>query len=214
MKTKICIAFFLSVFLAASSYAQKPGYMGRRYMAGAEFSYGYGSLDIFPFNVQYGVFMDYVATRNVQIGINYFIYNNRCSRGVRMDNERMKGYNAMFKVRFYRAKGKGAIAPIGKYLDFGISVTGNKIIFDPERIALYETQNVFIPEIKGTFIQPSIAGGIQTVLFGCLAADASIRAGFVPVPVSISDSRYRAPFLLEVYFKNMVNFNTRIAYMF
>jgi hypothetical protein len=209
MKTKLCIAFFLSVFLASSAYAQKPGYMGKRYMAGAEFSYNYGSI---PF--QYRVFMEYVVDRNLQVGISWFMYNTQCPSSIRMDDERMKGSETMFRVRFYRTKRKGAIAPIGKYFDVGISITANKIIFDPQQLANYERQNIYIPELKGVFLQPSFGWGIQTVFFDCIAADTGIRAGFVPIPVSLSDSYNVPAFMENVYLRSMASFNTRIAYMF
>jgi hypothetical protein len=134
---------------------------------------------LFSYNPEFGGNVRFVTSRYWEIGFNYSMFSlgghARWEEFSIENADPIKGNYIGFTARKYRVK-KGGLAPIGKYIEFGLQRMSAKLD--------YITVNEPSLDDKATAQQlsASVALGAQNIFWGCVVANAGVRVG-VPIYV-------------------------------
>ncbi|MCK6638759.1 MAG: hypothetical protein L6Q81_01645 [Bacteroidia bacterium] len=173
------LILFIAVLISASAFAVPPakgGYLGRRFIVAGEFGYSpnYFSLKGFltSYNPQFGFNAQFVCGRYWQVGVNYNRYILRdvelYSVGNPLGVENVNGTSIGFTARKYRIR-KGGLAPIGKFVEFGISRHSVDYIYQGAGTTFNNGS------CQRTAVYGSFALGVQEIFKDRIVANCGVR---------------------------------------
>ncbi len=200
MKRFIFLAIFSATALLASAQG-KGGYLGHRIIIQAEGSYmpfnfnsatavGLFTDGKFAYNFQYGGAVHCIISRRTQLGISYNRFGMDVGRDYDMNGTNtfygthLDGQTGSLLLRTFR-KGRGGIAPIGKFWDVELVAAQAKYRDDVTNeldVPLYAAN---IKPEQQTVLQLQFAFGTQMVFWDRVVANTGLRAA-VPYTLKIS----------------------------
>ena len=194
------LVFLFILSCATSIHAQTPGYMGKRLLVSgmfgsfpALFSVNHNYSDEgFRFAIRYTGDIDYIVSRNGSLGFTMDVI--KTARIIDDDDEifgenyitnfnnpynflKIRGLSYSLNYKFFRLKGKGALAPVGPYFKITAGlihttsepVTGEGVTLDDEDFIARHLNPLF-----------TFTGGTQRVLFDNFVFKFSGTYGWVP----------------------------------
>ncbi len=176
----VFILFFVVAILNAAP--GRGGYMGHRIILNGEFAYSpcFNSANAFftKYNAQYGVNFGVIVGRRSQLNVNYNMWNignNEFYHESFVSADKLKGHEFGLTLKKFN-KGRGGIAPIGKYYEFGLSYAHNDFVAsseNPDVIQNYPENVKFGSDI----VLVHLAYGTQMVFWDHLIANTGVRFG-------------------------------------
>jgi hypothetical protein len=157
------ILFVIVIFSANVMFAQSPGYMGKRFVAGYgfHFSPGYiGSKGLTPLNMLHEGYLEFAASKRFMIGFSARFYNSVYKNGRSVEFNTYNVSNSYvnqnygvpigsydIKARNYMLYGKifhkNYVAPWGRYFMFGVTLNTYDATYDPSVMNILVTDNYY-----------------------------------------------------------------------
>jgi len=191
------------MFVGQWSYAQAPGYMGKRLLVTGEASFFNAlfhpnhfmekGLSSFAVNIRSTIDMDYMVARNGSIGVTFDLiftgmeYNWSTPEFTRLlipgidagyDHAQIRGYGYGINYKVFTNPSKGGIAPIGGYVKFDVMVLDTRIqpYNKQKSMAMGHEERVITPMLSLTY-------GRQRVFFDFLVLRSGVQVGIVPTGI-------------------------------
>jgi hypothetical protein len=183
------------------------GYLGRRFIVGAEGAYSpyFNSVSAFftRYNFQYGGKIGIIVARRSELDLDYNMYSlggNELYRDEFYKSDRVKGSEFGISLKTFR-KERGGIAPIGKFYDIGLSYAMNKFVAGPENKQLEANNSEYNFNMTSDQVLFHLSYGTQMVFWDHLVANTGIRFGTPVVEVGHTGENYRNFFMQRMRMK-------------
>lgn len=179
------LLIILALFLTAETISANPGtggYFGHRIIVMGEGSYSpfFTSFKDFytKYNFQYGGNLNIIVGRYSQIGLSYNMYslgNNQLFEGNLSAKDRVQAAAYGISFRQFRKK-RGGLAPIGKFVDYGLTYSQNKFKAGSDNPDVLANQSYRLP-VSSDILSAHISFGTQMVFWNRVVANTGLRFG-------------------------------------